>query len=80
MGLLKPSPVRMLPLDGSVPAAQIKEPVRFIGMPRRRAASSGLALDRMQVEELSVAYGPKLAVDAVSLDHMDARSERPVGM
>ncbi len=34
---------------------------------RRRVSSSGLAIDRMQVEELSIAYGRKQAVDSVSL-------------
>ena len=42
-------------------------PTSFVSAPRRRVDSAPLAMDRMQVEELSVAYGPKLAVDTVSL-------------
>jgi phosphate transport system ATP-binding protein len=34
---------------------------------RRRLVSTPLAIDRMQVEQLSVSYGRKLAVDSVSL-------------
>jgi phosphate transport system ATP-binding protein len=39
----------------------------FVSAPRRRVAAAPLAIDRMQVEGLSVAYGQKLAVDSVSL-------------
>jgi phosphate transport system ATP-binding protein len=46
--------------SGSAPAAG------FIGA-RRRISSSGLAIDRMQVEQMSIAYGRKQAVDSVSL-------------
>ena len=38
----------------------------FVGH-RRRGPSTALAIDRMQAEKLSVAYGRKLAVDSVSL-------------
>ena len=38
----------------------------FVAAPRR-VAPARFAIDRMQVQELSVAYGPKLAVDSVSL-------------
>jgi phosphate transport system ATP-binding protein len=34
---------------------------------RRRAAASGFAIDRMQVEEVSISYGTKAAVSSVSL-------------
>ncbi|HEX5924226.1 MAG TPA: phosphate ABC transporter ATP-binding protein [Baekduia sp.] len=66
MGLLKPPPVRVLPLDGGAPAA-IADPVSLVGAASRRAPSATVAVDRMQIEELSIAYGPKLAVDRVSL-------------
>jgi phosphate transport system ATP-binding protein len=66
MGLLKPPPVRVLPLDGSAPAA-IADPVSLVGAASRRTPSPTIAIDRMQIEELSIAYGPKLAVDRVSL-------------
>jgi phosphate transport system ATP-binding protein len=66
MGLLKPPPVRVLPLDGSAPAA-IADPVSLVGAASRRTPSPTVAIDRMQIEELSIAYGPKLAVDRVSL-------------
>jgi len=39
----------------------------FVSAPRRRIDSSPLAIDRMHVEELSIAYGSKLAVRDVSL-------------
>jgi phosphate transport system ATP-binding protein len=66
MGLLKPPPVRVLPLDGSAPAA-LADTVSLVGGASRRAPSATVAVDRMQVEELSIAYGSKLAVDRVSL-------------
>ena len=66
MGLLKPPPVRVLPLDGSAPAA-IADPVSLVGAASRRAPSATVAIDRMEIDELSIAYGPKLAVDRVSL-------------
>jgi phosphate transport system ATP-binding protein len=58
-----------LPLTGEDTAVLAPEETTpsFVSAPRRRPASSSLALDRMQVEELSIAYGPKLAVDSVSL-------------
>jgi len=39
----------------------------FVGADRRRPASTWPSIDRMQVRELSVAYGRKVAVDSVSL-------------
>jgi phosphate transport system ATP-binding protein len=53
---LKPPPVRRLPLD----------PAPGVG-PRQRAPRSSFAIERMRVEELSVAYAGKVAVDRVSL-------------
>jgi phosphate transport system ATP-binding protein len=49
------------------PAAGNGAAPSFVSAPTRRLGASPLAIDRMQVEELSVAYGPKLAVDTVSL-------------
>jgi phosphate transport system ATP-binding protein len=66
MGLLKPPPVRVLPLDGSAPPA-LADPVSLVAAASRRAPSATVAVDRMQIDELSIAYGPKLAVDRVSL-------------
>jgi phosphate transport system ATP-binding protein len=40
---------------------------RFVSAPRRRIGSASLAVERMHVEDLSIAYGSKLAVDSVSL-------------
>ncbi len=76
-----PPPIRRLPLTGedaaTVVAEREPEPLKepaatpsapaFVSAPRRRAAPAGLAIDRMQVEDLSVAYGSKLAVKSVSL-------------
>jgi phosphate transport system ATP-binding protein len=70
-----PPPVRQLPLTGedaaAAPRAEYGGPSpaapSFVSAPRRRVAASPIAIDRMQVEELSVAYGAKLAVDSVSL-------------
>jgi phosphate transport system ATP-binding protein len=39
----------------------------FVGADRRRPAATWPAIDRMQVRDLSVAYGRKLAVSSVSL-------------
>ena len=76
-----PPPVRRLPLTGAdarvvdageqptvAPPPQSAPGVpSFVSAPRRKVGSAPLAVDRMQVEELSIAYGPKLAVDSVSL-------------
>jgi len=68
VSLSSPPPVRRLPLTGADTAVLTSEETpSFVSAPRRRGESSSLALDRMQVEELSIAYGPKLAVDTVSL-------------
>jgi phosphate transport system ATP-binding protein len=42
-------------------------PAVFVGAPRRAAPPSSIAIDRMQVEGLSVSYGEKPAVKSVSL-------------
>jgi len=74
-----PPPVRRLPLTGAEP--RVVDPAEqrtvampagsgapgFVSAPRRTIASSPLAIDRMQVDRLSIAYGPKLAVRDVSL-------------
>jgi phosphate transport system ATP-binding protein len=76
-----PQPVRRLPLTGAdarlvepedrptvvLPAASAAGAPSFVSAPRRRIGSSPLSVGRMQVEELSIAYGSKLAVDSVSL-------------
>jgi phosphate transport system ATP-binding protein len=65
---LKPPPVRRLPLDPPPTAVAGRTPASpFTGAAHRRARSSTFAIDRMQVDDVSVAYGQKLAVDHVSL-------------
>ena len=75
---LKPPPVRRLPLEPLRPAEvghsrrtavpmPTPAPAAFAGAPRRHAPAATFAIDRMPVEDLSIAYGPKLAVDYVSL-------------
>jgi phosphate transport system ATP-binding protein len=77
MELRKPPPVKRLTGNESI---ALHQPVpeangngngngrgpAFVGLPRR-AAAAPIAIDRMQVEGLSVAYGAKRAVDSVSL-------------
>jgi len=62
-----PPPVRRLPLTGDdiTPVAEDDAP-SFVAAPRQ-VKSSSVALERMQVEELSISYADKLAVDSVSL-------------
>jgi phosphate transport system ATP-binding protein len=82
MSTATPPPVRRLPLTGTEaqviePAEQptVVMPAgsaapgapNFVSAPRRRIDSSPLSVDRMHVEDLSIAYGSKLAVDSVSL-------------
>ncbi len=82
MGILNPPPVRRLPLDGesvdpvvAPSAAATDSPAQAPAAASRtggfssgrRVQASALAVDRMAVEHLSIAYGPKLAVDDVSL-------------
>jgi len=70
MGNVTPPPVRRLPLRGGPEPSVVNgngSPPSFTSAPRRAARPSALALERMRVEDLSIAYGPKLAVDSVSL-------------
>ncbi|MCW2967936.1 MAG: transporter related protein [Solirubrobacteraceae bacterium] len=64
---LKPRPVRRLPLDPATPPAAAPAETSFTSARRRHAPSSTFAVDRMQVENLSVAYAGKPAVKDVSL-------------
>ena len=48
------------------PASPVSRGSGFVAAPRRVARSS-VAIDRMQVEDVSVSYGPKVAVNSVSL-------------
>ncbi|MDW5598643.1 phosphate ABC transporter ATP-binding protein [Conexibacter stalactiti] len=69
MRFLHPPPVRRLPLTGEQPATVVGGEAAngFVSAPRRRVGASPLAVERMNVDQLSIAYGPKLAVDTVSL-------------
>jgi phosphate transport system ATP-binding protein len=70
VGHVTPPPVRRLPLAGSPEPSVVNGDgggASFTGAPRRAARPASLALERMRVEELSIAYGQKLAVDCVSL-------------
>ena len=72
MGFMTPPPVRRLPLSGGPEPAVVNgngngAASSFTSSPRRAARPSALALERMRAEDLSIAYGPKLAVDSVSL-------------
>jgi phosphate transport system ATP-binding protein len=74
-----PQPARRLALTGGRPSAVVAfapehpnatvgaAPHAIVGGPAPRARSATLTLERMRVEELSIAYGSKLAVDGVSL-------------
>jgi len=67
---LTPPPVRRLPVPrDEAPPAPAAAPDRpsFVSAPRRRAKSSQFAIDRMQIEDVSIAYGDKPAVKSVSL-------------
>jgi phosphate transport system ATP-binding protein len=69
MRFQEPPAIRRLPLAGGDTAVVVPETGApgFVTAPRRRVEAAPLALDRMQVERLSVAYGGKRAVDEVSL-------------
>ncbi|MGB2711467.1 MAG: phosphate ABC transporter ATP-binding protein [Conexibacter sp.] len=69
MKLASPPPIRRLPLTGEAAPAVVREPHghAFVGRPRRTLAPTPLAVDRMHVEDLSIAYASKLAVKDVSL-------------
>jgi phosphate transport system ATP-binding protein len=64
---LKPRPVRRLPIDPANPPAAAPAPASFTGAGRRRAAGATFAVDRMQVEGVSIAYAGKPAVTDVTL-------------
>jgi phosphate transport system ATP-binding protein len=64
---LKPRPVRRLPIDPATPPAAAPAPTSFTGAARRRAPASTFAVDRMQVDRVSIAYAGKPAVRDVSL-------------
>ena len=82
MGFLTPPPVRRLPLDGEAEVSPVPAPEtngrgqaapapasgsRFVTASRRRVEASSFSIDRMQVEDVSIAYGGKLAVKSVTL-------------
>ncbi|MEA2426121.1 MAG: phosphate transport system ATP-binding protein, partial [Thermoleophilaceae bacterium] len=70
MELLKPHPVRRLSTLGGAVTQPIEiDPAAAAPPPIRRGAhkSPTLALDRMQVDDVSIAYGGKPAVRQVSL-------------
>jgi phosphate transport system ATP-binding protein len=69
---LTPPPVRRLPLDGAVPGrpAVIDEPPLAPSAPvawRRHEREPAFAIDRMALEDVSIAYAGRRAVDRVSL-------------
>jgi phosphate transport system ATP-binding protein len=67
---LTPPPVRRLAAPGSTTAAQpsAEQPAPgFVSAPRRRAPRSSFAIDRMEIEDVSIAYAGKPAVRNVSL-------------
>jgi phosphate transport system ATP-binding protein len=70
MSFTGPPPVRRLPLTGAdaavVTPAETSD-TSFVSAPRTRVGPSPLAIERMAVEELSIAYTDRLAVDEVSL-------------
>lgn len=74
MELRKPPPVRRLTGAWTPPAAETPatngnghHPAPSFVAPARRAEPASIAIDRMQVESLSVNYGEKPAVKSVSL-------------
>jgi phosphate transport system ATP-binding protein len=77
MEFLKPPPVRRLSPNEPVTEVPVSSSrngngnghvgASALAGARRRVVSTPLAIDRMQVEQLSVSYGRKLAVDSVSL-------------
>jgi phosphate transport system ATP-binding protein len=52
--------------NGHHPSGSVRPASVFVAAPRR-AERSPFAIDRMQVEDVSVSYGPKVAVNSVSL-------------
>ena len=66
---LTPPPVRRLPLDGGGLATVPPPPAppSFVTKGRRAIAAPTVVSDRMAVEDVSIAYGERLAVNHVSL-------------
>ena len=69
---LTPPPVRRLPLEPLRPAEAAEPmpapaPASFTGVARRRPPAATFPIERMTVEDVSIAYADKLAVDSVSL-------------
>jgi phosphate transport system ATP-binding protein len=69
MTLVTPPPVRRLPLGGTGPEPAALPPTpapAFVGGGRRAHAST-VSIDRMQLEDVTIAYAGKPAVQSVSL-------------
>ena len=64
---LKPPPVRRLPLDALADAPPATAGPPAFAAKGRRSAAPTLAVERMRIENLSIAYGAKEAVRDVSL-------------
>ena len=64
---LKPQPVRRLPLDPAVQGEPAPAAPPAFSARGRRAPAPTLAVERMRIEDLSIAYGAKPAVRDVSL-------------
>jgi phosphate transport system ATP-binding protein len=64
---LKPLPVRRLPLDPAVQGEPAPSAAPSFSARGRRAPAPTLAVERMRIEDLSIAYGAKAAVREVSL-------------
>src|SRR5690348_6691535 len=64
--VVKPPPVRLLPLEGNEPTV-VRDAPQPSFTAGRRASPSTFAIDRMQVDDLSISYGSKVAVNHVSL-------------
>ena len=71
---LTPPPVRQLPLEPLRPAEApptvpmpSPAPSAFTGAPRRHAPAATFPIERMTVDDVSIAYAQKVAVDHVSL-------------
>jgi phosphate transport system ATP-binding protein len=63
---LNPPPLRQLVVNEE-PSSNGDGPPMFVGAARRRVKPSQFAIDRMQVENVSISYGAKEAVKDVSL-------------
>ncbi|MDO8187474.1 phosphate ABC transporter ATP-binding protein [Conexibacter sp. JD483] len=69
MRFVTPPPVRRLPLAGEQPATVVEPgaPGGAVATSGRRLQASPMAVERMTVDRMSIAYGAKVAVDEVSL-------------